>query len=866
MARPQVQLPGIVQASPQASPTDQFVRTQPNIPVPKHIVSLSRLSQTLTGLVSQAQEDAHERSFAQGKIDGTYGIPFGSSTPDTPEMEANRKAFKAEQASGKILPSEDPWYRIGLYTGEGRRAALTMHNALMSDENLRSVSRVYDEDGNYIPFEQRENPDEIFNRQAATFLNTPALQSIYGKQAAASIVEASRAEFSAKVAHLRDQQTQMYHETQLADQTVEQLERIALAVPDQSTDGLSRASEAVDGLHDLIAEWTVRWNLPDGPKVARQGFAAFIDKQAQVSPSAAVEAIDLIRRVKVGPTTVGNDNSEAGLEFRSDLDRLEAHYHSAAASEDERAERNAQLYKQSYLRRVEDGISEGFSAGLPPSSAYEKMRLRIENEVEPRFRDEARATLDAHYSDALRPRPENPKADEEMNRRLLVQTTDEISEWLGGIAGREVSYTQAREMRAKLQAESEAWKNLPEVKLSSDAFKAEAEVFAADRSEGIQDRLRDLSNTEIAGANQRIQLRANKLNEQQRIEQMGGIVREEYGKASQVLSTFKADISAKSVAFDTQLLAANSKGVSFEREIIRARESGLLNRSEFNSAVERNMRASDISQYTNDERVTNVIRNLFPTTEEYNSTLSGRPWNQINDAQLRAVRMAQEWAITERPKYDSQGAADNAFSAYLNEKVRPEVGKAMGVDGADKPQTGIGTPGGPTVPQVDQAEDGKAFQVALEYGSTEMIRTAAAKAYPASPKGPKSVVEFQSSFGAKNGQIPKIRNRARQELAAGLGYGADQPTKQALLRSGAATPRELLEGSMDVGGMKIPISTSDVDIWKTMVFASTVQFQGAVLNDPETVYKIAEKYGVQSDEDFDAWVKQQGLLLKVNGL
>lgn len=868
MARPQVQLPGIVQASPQASPTDQFVRTQPNIPVPKHIVSLSRLSQTLTGLVSQAQEDAHERSFAQGKIDGTYGIPFGSSTPDTPEMEANRKAFKAEQASGKILPSEDPWYRIGLYTGEGRRAALTMHNALMSDENLRSVSRVYDDDGNYIPFEQRENPDEIFNRQAATFLNTPALQSIYGKQAAASIVEASRAEFSAKVAHLRDQQTQMYHETQLADQTVEQLERIALAVPDQSTDGLSRSSEAVDGLHDLIAEWTVKWNLPDGPKVARQGFAAFIDKQAQVSPSAAVEAIDLIRRVKVGPTTVGNDNSEAGLEFRSDLDKLEAHYQNAAGVEAEREERMAMANKKAYLRRVEDGVSEAFASGLPPAAVYEKVKKRIRGEVMPRFQDEALKDLDDQYTEAIRPRPANPQADEELDQRLWSQPVDEIEEWIRGIAGKDVSYSQARAMRAKLQAEADAWKSLPEVKQSADAFKSETETFAADRSEGIQDKLRSLTNEQVATANQRIQLRASKLNEQQRAEQMGSIVAEEYGKATQTLKAFKDDIRVRSVAFDTELLAANNKGQDFAEKIIQARKDGLLNRSEFKAAIDSNQGASDISTYTNDERIKNIVRDLYPTAQDFNYALLGAKWNQINDAQIRATRMAEEWYINDRPKYESKGAAYNAFSKYLNENIRREIGKAMEIPGADKPISGLGTPGGPNVTQINQAEEGKAFQTVMEYGSTELLRTAVAKWYTAGKGAPDAVVEFQANFGAKNGRIQKIRAEAREELAAGLGYGApgQEATKKTLLLAGAATARELLVGEMEVNGMKIPILPSDVDIWKTMVFQSTAQFEQACATGIGVVYDIAERYGVQSDEDFEAWVKQQDLLLKVNGL
>ena len=829
---------------------------------------MARFSPTLAGVITQTQQDAHERAFAQGQIDATYAAPFGSSTPETPEMAANRKAFKAEQESGRILPSEDPWYRIGLYTGEGRRAALTMRAAVLSDENLRAVSRVYDDNGDYIPFDKREDAEAVFNRQAGQFLNTPALQSVYGKQAAAQMVEATRAEFVAKVAHLRDQQTQAYHETQLADQTVEQLERVALASLDQSPEGVQRQSETQEGLHDLIAEWTVKWNLPDGPKVARQGFAAFIDKQANAGPQAAVEAIDLIRRVKIGPTAVGDDNSEAGLAFRADLDQLEAHYQNAAGAEAEREERVAAASKKAYLRRVEDGISEGFASGMSPAAAYQKLKTRIQGEVEPRYRDEALKELDAQYSDALRPMPTNHLADEEMNRRLLSQTTGEIDEWIRGMAGSEVSYTQAREMRAKLQSESQAWKDMPEVKTASDNFKAETESFAADRSEGIQDTLRSLTNEQVMAANQRIQLAASKLNEQQRAEQMGGIVAKEYAEASRVLKAFKDDIRSRAVQFDVERVAANAKGIDITQKIIDARASGLLNRAEFDTAIRANASAADISQYTNDDRIKNVVRALYATTEDYNNALFGVKWNQINDAQIRAYRMAQDWAVNERPKYESQGAADNAFSKYLNEKIRPEIGKAMEIPGADQPVSGIGTPGGPTVTQTNQAEDGKAFQVTLEYGSPEAIRMAAAKLYPAGKGALDSVTEFQANFGAKNGKIPKIRAQARQELVDGLGYGTPegQQTKRALLLAGAANAKELRDGVMDVGGMKIPIAPSDVDIWKTMVFQSTKQFEQACSTGYNVMYDIAERYGVQSDEDFEAWVKQQELLLKVNGL
>ncbi len=866
MARPQTQLPGVGLPQPQARPTDQFVQTKPEYKVPKQYLELAKFSQTWTNLIAQSQQDAHERSFAQGQMDATYAVPFGSSTAQTPEMEANRKAFKAEQENGKILPSEDPWYRIGLYTGEGRRASLTMYQALTSDENIRAVSRVYDDKGEFIPFEKRENENAIFDRQSAIFLQTPALQSIYGKQAAAKMVEAARAEFVAKVAHARDAQAQVYHETQLADQTVEQLDRVALAAPDQSPEGLARTEEAKEGLHDLIAEWTVKWNLPDGPKVARNGFLAFIDKGAQTSPMEAVEAIDLVRNVKVGPTAVGADNSEDGVTFRAKLDSLEAHYRYAASVETERQNENAKAYKTAYLSRVEDGVSEGFARGLPPSAVYDKLKARIENEVEPRFQDEAKTLLDAHYSDALKPKPRDTQKDEELDFRVVYQHPDEIAEWIKGL---DVSYGQKSDMQKKLQAEVEGWKGLPEVKAANDVFEADRKDFVADRAKGIQDDFRDLTNSEVAGANQRIRLQAMKLTGEQRTEKMGGIVEAEYAKATAVLKAFKADIHTRSVAFDSQLLAASNKGVNFEADIIRARDAGLITRGELNTAVEKNQKASDISHYTEDPRVKGVLASLYPTTEIASINLSGMDYNKIQAANSRAFELAQEWGMNERGNYDSPRAADNAFSGWIVNKLRPEMAKALDIPGSEKPIGASAKPGGPSFSEEDRATEGKSFQTILDTGSAETLKLAAAKAYPL-PKVkrvPQSLTKFQENFGQPNGQMQKIRADARKEIGTLASY--DDATaallKPALLNAGVATPGEILKGEMDIGGVKVPILPGEIDPWKAMAFQSTAQFVNACSGDPDTVYSLAEKLRVTRD-DFEPWVKQQGLLLKRNGL
>lgn len=877
MPRRQVQLPDALQASPQARPTDQFVQTKPNYDVPKHILDISRFSQTLTGLIAQSQIDAHERSMAQGEMDATFSRPFGAGAATTAEGEANRKAFKGAQESGAILPSEDPWYRIGVLTAEGRRAALNVHEHVNTADNINAASRVYDANGNFIPFEQREDPIAIFERQKMAFLNVPALQSIYGQRAAAEMLGRSRAQFVTHVSALRDKQTQEYHETQVVDQIVAQIGRVEQTSLDKSAEGKAYHSEAMAGLADLLNEQTVKWNLPDGPKVLRQAGIAAIEHAASDpktgSPWHALAMIDLYRKAPLGTSgsTIGSDNSVDGLAFRMQLDQLEAHYNYAAGVEGERQEKNAELERKAYMRRVEEGISAGFSAGLPPSAAFDKMRRRIEAEVDPRFQSDALKNLQEQYTDRLKPRPRNAEADDQLQFRLRRDTVDSIDEWISSIQGSEVSWSQASEMRKTLQTEAESWKNLPEVKLASDAIDAETRVFTADRSEGVQDQLRDLTNDRVASANERIQMRSRGLNGQQRAEQMGGIVKEEYAKATQALDAFKSDISTRSVAFDIELRNANNKGVNFEEKIDAARQAGLLTRSEFRTAVESNQRASDISHYTEDSRVKNVLSSLFPTTEIASIKLAGKNADQVIAASNRAYEMAQEWATTERGQYESTRDADNGFTKFINTKLRPEMAKMLDLEGADKPLGATSKPGGPSFQQEDNATAGKAMQGALESGDQQVLKVMAAVSYadplPRLKDRPQSIGKFKENFGQRNGLMPKIRAQARNEIAtlSRFSVGDQAALKTALLNQGIATPRELLAGEMVVNGAAIQFTPKELDIWKTMVFTSTAQFENACLSDSRMVRSIGKLYGV-TDEDSDVWIDQQKFLLKANGL
>jgi hypothetical protein len=449
---------------------------------------------------------------------------------------------------------------------------------------------------------------------------------------------------------------------------------------------------------------------------------------------------------------------------------------------------------------------------------------------------------------------------------LLTKPVPEIEDWIKGIAGVDVSYGQASDMRKKLQAEAEAWKNLPEVKSSADRFQADAHDFSADRSSSLQDDVRALTNSEVEAANQRIQLRAKNLTGEQRIEQMGGIVKEEYAKATGALDALKKDIQARSVAFDTQFLAARNKRINFEKGITDARSSGLLTRGEFNAANDQNHRASDVSTYTEDPRVQNAVSRLFNDPLSREAALLGKPWATQEDARLRAMEMARQWALTERPKYESQGDADNAFTEFVNTKMRREVASTLGLEGASEPPGPASKPGGPSIPALDQAKDGKDFQVVLDGGDKGALKLAAVKAYPAGSKSPQSLTKFQASFGQANGSMPKIRGDARKDLVAMTRSGQlDQTTRTALLNTGAASPGELLRGAIVENGVTIPIKPEEVDIWKTMVFTSTIQFRKAYNDDRAMLRSLSKMYGVQ-DADFAVWAKQQGLLLKVNGL
>jgi hypothetical protein len=423
-------------------------------------------------------------------------------------------------------------------------------------------------------------------------------------------------------------------------------------------------------------------------------------------------------------------------------------------------------------------------------------------------------------------------------------------------------------MQKKLQAEVEAWKGLPEVKAQTDAFEADSKDFVADRAKGIQDEFRDLTNGEVAAANKRIRLKAMQLTGEQRREQMGSIVEAEYAKATKTLKDFKADVRTRAVAFEGQLLAANNHGVPFEADIMRAFEAGLINRGEVESAVTKNNAASDISNYTADSRVENAVENLFPTREMFNDYMMTKevPWRNLEDARLRAFDAAREWAVMERGQYESKGAADAAFTEFINKKMRPDVAEALGIEGADKPAGASAKPGGPTQTEEDMATKGKAFQSVLDTGDAGMLKIAGVKEYPLPrvKSVPQPLTRFQENFGQRNGQMQKIRSDARKEIAV----ATDANVKRALLNTGIATPNELLKGSMVVDGVTIPIASADIDIWKAMVFVSTTQFEQACSTDDgtEMLYMIAEKYGISSNDDFDIWINQQRLLLKVNGL
>ena len=888
MARPQIQLPGVIQASPQASPTSQFVQAQGKLPLPKHVLNIAPFSQTLTGIIAGSQQDAHERSLNQGRMDATYVKPFGAATTETPEGEANRKAFLEKQKSGEILASEDPWYRIGVFEGEGWRAGLTVRDQILNPENLAAISRVYDAQGNFIPFDKRPDLDQLFNQQAAVFLNIPALQNEYGQAAAQDLIDDTRAEFHSRVSALWDAQTQQYNETMVVDRIVEQIERGMQTTYDKSPEGRAKFQDFTVGLHDVAVKNAIQRNVLDAPRLLRQAVESSVERaatgtpSAPGSPAAAVKMIDMARQFQVGPTTIEGDNSEAGLAFRQKLDALEEHYDHAAGKELERQEQLAKLERSAYLRSVDDGISEGFASEMPSSAVYDKLMRRIDKEVEPRYRDEARRMLDAQYAATLAPKPDDPRVNEEVQRLLNVAPAAEIVGYLDAqVAAGNISSTQRNAQAAIVEAKVANVDSRDDVSgyqkgLSTrigsllEGRSTDARIFLGNRAANISSDMMEKIRTRLA-------TRAP-----DDTDGRAAIVREE-GEAAYLKIEAEANaLVTEEGRLRQEIAAANDKGQSAIEAIRAGASQGVFTDEQVRTLRADDDRAANVSRFLGNDMVQQAIRTALVSAGEDGVGFGGA-------LSTRAQTLVREFYKENRPKM-TETDFEAEFTTWANSKLITELEKSMGTG------TAVAEPVNESQPSVAQmvaagiekpdAElriadrkkgDGLHDAIGVSAVSANDLIGPAAEVAWAMPEGspiqaPGPLNYYIASYGRSPAAVRQARIAASEAFAKSNSRAdiIESPEKQsayrkALLSTGFATPEQLLAGSIvTADGRTMLFDADEVSAWTTQMFPDMAALEHWNFQTPDLLDQLAAKYGIDpaNEKQMNAWLNQQQALIE----
>lgn len=881
MPRQQIQLPNVVGAQPQASPTNQFVQAKLREPAPKILRDLGAFSATWTGIMAQADADAHERAFAEGEMAATYTRPFGDGTPQTPEMEANRKAFKAAQENGTILPSEDPHYRIGVLTAEGRRAALTAHQAITSGENLNRAARIYDEHGNYILPEHRPDAGQMYDAQAQAFMQAPALQTIYGQKAAADIYNSSRAEFITKVSALRDAHTQQYHETQVADQIVGMLGRVHQSWLDKSTEGTSQFQDAQDGVNDLVNEGAAKWNLPDGPAVARQAFASFIEQAGQKNPQEALDAGDIIRNLKIGSTTVGQDNSENGLAFRLKLDAMESDYDSAAISRIGRKaaeiQRNRTIAIDGYRKGLSEMFIQGAQAGDDPAATERAARLRIEQGDSTYATDGLKELADT-YKAFAQPMELSPESVNAVNESLLHKSPDDVR--LDIEAGHTAGDWDAvgRNKLLAIVADAETVLANTSVKRFETDLEASIKSLKAGKNSDAATKFDEFSDTLLA-QNRKAVLDILDRTPQGDRKAIEAALAPVFAATQADLKTYRADLDKRLQAFTAKRQTQLGQGISSQADIMQAESDGLITVTDGDSYLAKDAAATDISSFVamSERAATQAIGTLSP---DVRATMQMNDPGKLLDITSEAQMEARKWIGANRKTFTTSTDFMQAYQDYLTNDLSRKLRTSL--TGADASASTVAT-GEQTIPQEatyrEQKARGEGFQKVIDSGNSELIAASASAAYLL-PKGihdTDGLERFAASFGGSGNAMIEARRAVRADLVT-LSKGANpvhgmiwdsalKPEnapiyKKALLAAGAATPQELLAGRFDDFNMSF--APEDVDPWKTPFFRTTAEWL-AWSKQPEQYHELYSRFGIL-ESDLSAWEDVQVAILAANHL
>ncbi len=430
MPRQQVQLPGVVPLQPAARATDQFHNPSTPPPIPQEIIDLSKFSSSLANVVLQARADAGARARAQGQADAAIGRPYGSGVAMTPEAEANRRELKSEVDKGNLLVTEDPWYRVGVLEGDARRVMLQAATEMERAEFYLPLITPYNKDGNFDP--NTPDFDAAIDAVFQKFANAPALQSHYGQQIAADMMNSIRGNVGQALAKARDGEVQKYQQTQVVDQLVIGLQHVADAAADPSIEGIKKFAEAYKGFDDLRIEITNKRNLPDPHAALRQAADAYVTHAALTGSADGLRAIDLVRSLKLGTTTLEGSNTPDNLRFLAQLEDDESRFLDGIDQEKVREEASIKLERTKVIREAELHISEVFSKELAAGKSAVSIARQLETWAasDPRYRDEFKGMIREFLKAEMAPIEDDPEVRQEMYKLLIDGKSAEVDSFL----------------------------------------------------------------------------------------------------------------------------------------------------------------------------------------------------------------------------------------------------------------------------------------------------------------------------------------------------------------------------------------------------------------------------------------------------
>lgn len=886
MARQQPQLPGVAQAQPQARPVDSFVQTRFRAPIPREIVDLSQFSDSLLGLIYQSEKDAALRQEAEGKANSELGRPFGEPMPLSPELEQHRQKFLKLQEQGVLLPSEDPIYRAQMLAGEGRRVGQNIRDFTLSEETLTAVSTVFDKDGNLIL--QDSDIDQEFQRLIQPFTGVPALKNLYARNVAADMVETTRAQFHQEVSRRRDLAKQKYHTDQTVSQLTDAVKEVGMYSIDKSPEGRRRFDDAVKGLEDLRVASTKNANMPNWKQAFHSAVDGYILNEAEAGPAQALAAMDLVRDLKIGKSTIGEDDSTEGQAYRASLLRLEEKYTSALHEHTQREIDLLRLNREKFASQADDEISKIFAAadraGRAPVSALTEAEAWA-RQAPPEYQDEALAKARQLYQAYAAPQPDDPSATRDVDTLLLTKSPDEVrmtvESWLA--TGR-IGATQRLALRGQIQSQEQGWSSRPDVQTAQASLKATFESLSQGKSDEAKISFDTQSASLLKTMNEQIQQVARTTapaNE----EKLAADIKAAVTATQAKLEELKRGLVEREKEFHLTRQATNGKGQSYQDQIYQAERDGVISIDQADRYLREDNEAQDMAAYIYSPPIVGVIERAV--SEQQRALLDG---DKYTDLQLRAQEMAKTWVTDNREKYTSKASFDQAFQQWANTELKAEISKAAGGTGK---RSAAAKPEGPTVQQVTTGERQKAESVKLQRaivnGNPQVISAAAKPLYQWQNEGlpypPRGLKQFRNSFGKDAAGVEAARREARKNLGISLANGywsteglkVNVPTspevdplyKRALLSTGAATPNELLSGEMELIDMdeagtafsvKMPVTPEDVDPWKTRFFRSDYEYDAWLQQEP-SLRALASRYGI-SEEDFNDWKGQQMALLK----